>query len=139
MANKERGEFALQVQDRAYTLRLTTNACCELEDFANGRTWDQVMAGVRQGRMKDVRLLIWTALQEHHGDVATHAPESLQAIGALIDDAGGLAGILLQIQAFLQMNIPEPEDLATGSAEARPRHAQAGIGDNSTLTPVPSV
>jgi hypothetical protein len=140
MANKERGEFALQVQDRAYTLRLTTNACCELEDFAQGRTWDQVMAGVRQGRMKDVRLLIWTALRQHHPDMASDKPESVKTIGDLIDEAGGLAGILGQIQAFLQMNLPEAEDVVSGgSAAARPPNAQAGTGDRSTSTPAPSV
>jgi hypothetical protein len=139
MANKERGEFALQVQDRAYTLRLTTNACCELEDFAQGRTWDQVMAGVRQGRMKDVRLLIWTAL-------GNTIPTGIRQAGIgeghrrLIDEAGGLAGILGQIQAFLQMNLPEAEDVVSGgSAEARPPNAQAGTGDRSTSTPAPSV
>lgn len=139
MANKERGEFALKVGDTPYTLRLTTNACCELEDFTQGRTWDQVMAGVRQGRMKDVRLLIWTALRQHHPELASDKPESVKAIGNLIDEAGGLAGILGQIQAFLQMNLPEAADVsAEGSAEARPPNAQAGTGDRSTSTPAPS-
>jgi len=39
MANRERGELTLAAGGTRYTLRLTTNSCCELESFADGRTF----------------------------------------------------------------------------------------------------
>lgn len=141
MANQERGEFTLVVGDRRFTLRLTTNACAELEDFAGGRTWDQVQLGIARGSVKDVRLLLWAALREHHADVATDAPESVKAIGRLIDDAGGFAGLLAQIRSFVTLN-QDPEHVPPqekGETPDPPEAQAVGAGVDSISMPVSSV
>lgn len=114
MANKERGEYALVVGEKRYMLRLTTNACAELEDFANGRTIDQVMLSLNAtGSRRDLRLLLWAALRDKHPDLATDDKACLsKTIGPIIDDAGGPAGILAAIRAFIDYN-SAPVDLET--------------------------
>lgn len=136
MANKQRGEFTLKAGSARYTLKLTTNAICEFEDFegARARTFDEVMDGLKHGRLKDVRLFFWMALRAHHPDLATDDPTSLNAIGNLIDDAGGLAGVLKQIQAFIAINTEAVESVPkTKKTEgaADPLDAQVGTGPGS--------
>ncbi len=132
MANRERGELRLVVAGGvSYTLRLTTNACAELEDFADGRTSDEVTAGVNRGSFRDVRLMLWMALRDRHPDVATDDPACLAAIGDLIDAAGGRRAVIATLRALVLLNT---DDTAGGAA--RPLRAQPGrpTGVSSTLT-----
>lgn len=137
MANPERGEFSLKVGDRRYTLRLTTNACAELEDLTNGKTIDAVVLGAQHGSVKSIRLLLWAALREHHPDIATDDPDSVKAIGVLVDQAGGFEGLLQQVNEFIQLNVnPEPERQSAGKGGESPdppdAQALAGVGSSST-------
>lgn len=130
MANRERGEVTLVAGGRVYTLRLTTNACCELEEYA-GKTSDEVIAGVNRGSFSDVRLLLWMALRDKHPDVATETVEALTVMGDLIDAAGGRAAVIERLRVLVILN-SAPE--AKGGA-ARPRKAQARrTGVSSTWT-----
>jgi len=134
MANRARGELALVAGERTYTLRLTTNACCELEDYAGGRTWDQVTAGINRGSLKDVRLLFWAALRDPHPELATDDPSSLTAIGTVIDEAGGIRVVLSRLRVLLQLNADRPPEGA-GAAEPRPPDAPpAPTGPSSVST-----
>lgn len=141
MANKERGEFTLVVGERTYTLRLTANACAELEDITDGRTLDQVLFGIlRRHSIRDVRFLLWAALRDKHPDLATIDKSSLVAVGQLIDEAGGFAGVSEQVKAFVEMNKDQnPEPASKGGAAATDPPA-AGVhgGDGSTPTPASS-
>lgn len=131
MANRERGELALVAGGRTYTLQLTTNSCCEVEDFTNGRTSDDLIAGINQGSFKDARLLLWVALRTHHPDLATDDPDCLEAIGELIDAAGGRNAILKVLQRLVHLNT---EGMGPGGA-SRPRVARTvPTGGNSRLT-----
>lgn len=144
MANKQKGEFTLKAGKARYTLRLTTNAVCELEDFAGaqnsvgvGRTWDQVLQGIDKGSLKDVRLFFWVALREHHPDIATDDLTSLKAVGNIIDQAGGLMGVAKQIAQLVQLNAADTSGDDTEEEPpkvARPPDAQAGTGVGSTPT-----
>jgi hypothetical protein len=144
MANKQKGEFTLKAGKQRYTLRLTTNAVCELEDFAgamnkagDGRTWDQVLAGIDKGSLKDVRLFFWVALREHHPDIATDDVASLKAVGTIIDQAGGLMGVAKQITALVTLNAADTsadDDEPEVPTTTRPPDAQAGTGAGSTPT-----
>ena len=144
MANKQKGEFILKAGKQRYTLRLTTNAVCELEDFAGaqtkagvGRTWDQVLQGIDKGSLKDVRLFFWVALREFHPDVASDDIGSLKTIGNVIDQAGGLMGVAKQITALVTLNaaIPDEEDTEAEPPKVdRPPDAQVGTGVGSTPT-----
>lgn len=138
MANRERGEFALAVGDQRYTLRLTTNACAELEDFTEGRTIEQILFGVlKRHSIKDMRLLLWAALRDRHPDVATTDPGAVTAIGALVDKAGGFRGMSDQLKAFAELNQnPEPskpEEKKEGAADPPPAQAPDGEPLLSTL------
>lgn len=144
MANKQKGEFTLKAGKTRYTLQLTTNAVCELEDFAgaqtkdgNGRTWDQVLQGIDKGSLKDVRLFFWVALREHHPDIATDDVASLKSVGDIIDKAGGLMGVAKQITALVTLNAADPSDDDTEEEPPkveRPLDAQGGTGVGSTPT-----
>lgn len=123
MANRERGELTLVAGGARYVLRLTTNSCCELESFADGRTSDDVIAGVNRGSFRDARLLLWMALRDKHPDVATDDPECLALIGTIIDRAGGRALVLDRLRELVLINTEQTEE--AGGA-ARPRLAQRG-------------
>ena len=139
VANREKGEFSITAGERTLTFRLTTNACAEVEDLANGRTWQQIQVGVARGSLKDFCLLFWAALREHHADIATDDPASIKAIGKLIDEAGGIVGLQTQIEAFLALN-EQPAELKDDgagkkAAPADPLPAQAtDSGDESIST-----
>lgn len=143
MANRHKGDFTLKAGKQRYTLRLTTNAVCELEDFEGAltrsgtpRTWDQILTGIDKGSLKDVRLFFWVALREHHPDIATDDKASLKAVGDLIDRAGGVMGVAQQITALVALNAPtgeDDEDAEVPTTEGPP-DAQAGTGTASTPT-----
>jgi len=143
MANRERGEFTLRAGEHAYVLRLTTNAACELEDFANGRNLGNVYAGMNRNSLKDIRLFLWVALRDKHPEIATDDPACLKTIGTIIDAAGGIEGISDQLEAFMALNADtgETEDEkkqqegAAKKAGTRPRKARAGTGGRSSPTP----
>lgn len=139
MANKERGEFTLVAGDRTFKLRLTTNACAEMEDISGGRTWDQVQLGLARGSVKDVRLLFWGSLREYHPEIATDHVTSLRAVGKLLDDAGGFEGVLIQMRAFMALNRepvePAPAQKGPEKPLADPPDAQAEtVGADSVST-----
>ncbi len=129
MANRERGEFQLQAGERAYTMRLTTNACAELEDFNAKQTLEQVITDINTGSIKAIRVLLWAALRDRHPEIATDDPACLNAIGNIVDAAGGISGVLAQIKAFMTMN-------ADAGGRVNPPGAANlhGIGAASTLT-----
>lgn len=136
MANRERGEIPLVIGSDRYVLRLTTNACCELEAFTDGkRNWDQVWEGMKSGSQRDVRYFMWVALRHHHPDIATDDPKSLNAIGDLIDLAGGATLLFVQLRALMALNLEQlkEEGKQAGPSVTRPRKARARTGDDSTL------
>ncbi len=135
MANRERGEFRLIAGTSTYILQLTTNSCCELEDFT-GRPFDEIQRGAKRGFVKDMRLILWAALWAHHPDIAAPTAASLQTVGSVMDEGGGVIGLHRQILAFIALNADPGEPAAAGGAAGTgpPRRAQAGTGVNSMWT-----
>jgi hypothetical protein len=132
MANRERGEMRLVAGDVEYTLFLTTNAACDLED-RSGKTLDQLSTALHRGSISALRWLLWGALQEHHRDTVKK-PED---VGRLVDAAGGIAAAVAQMTAFLALNAPPEEPAENGSGSARPPDPPpAASGDGSTATRV---
>ncbi len=137
MANRERGEFTILSGGDAYTLRLTTNACGEMEDLFK-QSLQQVIDGVNAGAVRPLQYLLWACLRDKHPGLATTDPttldKSLARVGDFVDGAGGLQGVLAQVREFMGIN-------ADGSV-ASPRTAQVngprGTGGASTPTPSPS-
>lgn len=136
MANRERGEIEVAARGKVYTLALTTNGACEIES-ASGRLFEDICLGVQKYAIRDMRWLLWGALQEYHAqEIKTPADA-----GKFIDDAGGLALVWARMNDFLKVNADGSTDLPPlkkpgkdGAAEDPP-HAQAPNGNGSTSTP----
>lgn len=141
--NRERGEWPLVLGGETYIARLTTNAMAKVESISNGRTWSDIVLGLVAGSVECCRLLLWAALYEtppagpRAVDRRTHPELSLDRIGDLIDESGGLEAITEQIKAFVEANA-RPDDGTTDDAHPRPA-TDGGTGAASTPTPLRSV
>jgi hypothetical protein len=127
MANKERGEISIGVEGKAYTLRPTFNAVCELEQLAGGG-FDEVLQKVAQGWMSGMRSTVWCLLQANHSDEIT----TLADAGNWIERAG-TEHILAALSGVLEVN-EEPAPSVKGRT-VNPRKARAGTGANSSSAP----
>lgn len=132
MANPERGEFRLVAGAEAYTLRLTTNACCEVQDFS-GVLFDEIQRLANKGSVVHLRYLLWASLRDQYPEMCTADEEGLRRVGNLIDRGGGLQGVKQQIRAFIALNADSGLAPKKESGGPRPLRAQVGTGVNSTL------
>lgn len=114
MANAVRGQASLTTGDTTYTLVLSVNAMCEIED-ATGKDILELVSDFQSGRvsMKSFRLLFWSALQDHHPDI------DLKAAGRLITEIG-MASAMDAMGAAFQRAFPDAEE-----SSARPPKAKA--------------
>lgn len=135
MANREKGEVRLVIDGKTYTLVLNTGVMATLEEHfstpENDVTWDVIWTRVLRGSVKTVRALIWGMLQEHHPTV------TLEAVGKLIDKAGGFEGLTHILEQAAGSSTPDPKDVKELGVTARPREAQTkrrGTGGGSTST-----
>lgn len=102
MANPARGEVALQAGDRTWTLDLSFNALCEIEDHF-GKTITEVaqmLANPSGASAKTIRAVVWAGLQEHHPGT------DLKEAGRVISEAGIEATMAAVTRAF-QVSAPE--------------------------------
>lgn len=114
MANPYRGSVALQVGDRAYTLSFSVNAICDLED-ALGQPVAKIAAGLNDPenvRMSTVRVIIWAALRDHHGEI------DLKGAGEIATEAG-IPACMEAIGKAFNLAFPEAKEAA------RPQKAKA--------------
>lgn len=137
-ANAERGELSLVVDGKRYVLTITLTAMMELEDISGGRTFVEAWEGTQTKRsIRDVMLLLWAALRDHHPDLASDEPGVLKKISRFVERAGGLEAINEQLTALLRLHTQPPE-LAAREGDARPREAAADSdafrGDGSAST-----
>lgn len=114
MANPERGEVALIVGDRTYTLVIDVNAVCELEELLSTPdqpvTSGQVFLLAAQRSVRHIRALVWASLRRHHPEM------ELSHTGQLIEDAGGVDEFLETLGKLRKVTQPEGEN--------RPRKAR---------------
>jgi len=124
MANSHKGERAITVEGVEYRLRFSVNAICELEDATDapietlGSRLGSGQAGVR-----DIRMLWWAALRDHHAAI------DLQATGVLVDQVG-LATAITVIGEVLALAFPAD----AGGKKKPPRKPSRG----RTSRPKPS-
>jgi hypothetical protein len=124
-ANAERGELSLVVEGQRYILTLTLTAMMELEDISGGRTFVEAWEGIQTRRsIRDVMLLMWTALREKHPELASDDPGTLKTISRFIERAGGLEAITAQLQALIRLHA-QPAEVQTAGGDARPREGTA--------------
>ena len=88
MANAEKGEIALVVADKVYTLRLSINAVAEVETYMFGDDPDKgindLVAMIKNPKGFKIgvwRTLLWGALREFHGC-------SMEQAGEIMGEAG---------------------------------------------------
>ncbi|HEU4986863.1 MAG TPA: GTA-gp10 family protein [Rhizobiaceae bacterium] len=115
MANRHRGEVSFDAAGKTWTMRLSTNALCELED-ALGSGVDAIgtsMADPRSAKVKTLRLIMWASLTDHHEGV------TVRQAGELIDEIGLDTAMGLVQKAFAAM---QPE----AKGRANPPKAAAG-------------
>jgi hypothetical protein len=113
MANRERGEASITIEDKAYTLALTTNAMCEAEALLSTPdkevSFQDLLRRVNRNSVSAIRVLVWASLREHHPDL------TLKDVGNLIQKAGGVVAFGTQLSALSASTRPDPADAeATG-------------------------
>lgn len=135
-ANPERGEVDLVVTSngtaRTLTLRMSTNAICAMQ-ARTGKTYGQLVDDLRRVDYASIREMVFTFLQPRHAnDFKTQ-----DAVGDLIDEAGGHNGLMPVLTELFKRNRP-PTDGSQGG-RGNPPDAQSGTGGNSGSTPAVSV
>jgi hypothetical protein len=116
MANPRKGEVALPVGGRDFTLRLSVNALAEVEGLLD-KGVNEIIQSL--DRVTTLRALLWAGLRQHHPDV------SLFDAGDLIGEAG--ADIVGEkIGEALKAAFPEPK----GNTNP-PQAAEDGTGTSS--------
>lgn len=127
MSNTERGTYDLTIGEKTYKLRLSTNACCELEALFSTPQREvgfiEVLAKVQRSSMRSIRGLMWACLRDFHPEL------SLTDVGKLIDDAGGAVAISLQLQMLMNSAQPDPLDVeALGAKTEKDPQKARGAG-----------
>ena len=128
MANPERGEVALTVKDRTYTLVLDLNALCELEDLLSKPdqtvTFGQVFLLASQYSGRHCRAIAWAALRRYHPET------SLADAADVIEAAGGIDQFFETISKLKKATEPEG---GSGRPPRARRQTRAGARTTSTL------
>lgn len=123
MANYERGEIEVVVNDKPYTLKLSMNASVALQQRTK-RKIGELLADATALDFEAIRDLVFMLLQKHHGKEI----DTLSKAGEFIDDAGGVHVFFDTLGKLGAANAPED-----------PQKAQeTPTGESSTATPVAS-
>ncbi len=124
LANAERGEVALDVGGKSFTLKLTTNAAATLQTRYK-KSLGQLLNDIGGLDVIAIRGIFWCLLQKHHAKEF----KTEEQVGDFIDDAGGLKVVMEAIERSLVLN-----------NDPNPPTAQeaTGTSDGSTSTPEPS-
>lgn len=140
MANSQQGKAPIDIDGTTYTLSLSIDAMCEIEDEAskrsadpaNGVTFQDVVERVNRGDIRSIRLLFWGALRDHHREL------TVKQAGELLSKVGGIAAVTKQMGVVMGETEPDPADIA-GSTARPPRRQprKAGTGASSSATDGP--
>lgn len=103
MANAVRGQVSLKAGDTIYTLCLSANAMCSLEEHT-GRDIGDIASSLNGNgvSMIMVRSLVWAALQDHHPDI------DIKGAGRVITEAG-MPACMEAIGVAFQRAFPDAE------------------------------
>jgi hypothetical protein len=143
MANRQKGEVSMEIAGTSYTLALTIDAMCQLEDLfstpAKAALFQEVVALADRGSMRHLRGLIWVCLQKYHPDLA------LTDVSDLVHQAGGLGVFGQKLMELTKEAFADPKDMEELGIKpsANPPRAPGGkttrtTGAVSTSTPAAS-
>lgn len=128
VANRERGEVAIEVNGKPYVLKLSMNAAVQLE----GKTGKKIGGLLAEAVSLDfaaIRDIVWLLLQKHHADEFTTAEQA----GNFIDDAGGVDRFFAALEELGKANAPDTT--ATGTLGNPPGGQANTTGARSIATP----
>jgi len=135
MANRQKGEVSFSVNGTSYTVALTMDGQQRSEEAASTPDkevfWDDIVRKSTAGSAKYSRLFLWALFARHHQAL------TLDEVGRLLDEAGGLAAVAALMQAAAKASRPEPRDVAELGGVTRPRTARVapGTGGRSISRP----
>lgn len=135
MANRERGEFEVQIAGVQYTLVMNTNALAAAQEALSTpkeiAKIEDIYQAVNNGSVKHVIVFFWAALRKYHPLV------TVEQAGELIDAAGGLSGFGPLMSAVNARSEPDKADVQE-LRRANPPRARAngtrGRGERSIST-----
>lgn len=113
MSNAQRGEVSFEALGQSWTMKLGTNAMCELED-RTGKTIVEIgdmLDNEKSFSMGLLRDIFMCALLDHHEDV------SKKEAGRIIDDLGMKVAVDKVRDSFLKA-LPEAEAPTKGNRKA---------------------
>lgn len=115
MANPQKGEVVLEIEDQRFTLALGFNDVCELE-AETGMTFPQLATKASSGSFTAIRHLFWGMTRRHHREM------SVTDIGDFVGRVG--FDVLMQkFEAVAKSMTPDKKDAK--ALKLRPRKAQA--------------
>lgn len=129
------GEAELKVGENTYRIVLKTAGLAALQKHFSvpGKVadLDDLLSKVNAGSVEHIVVFIWAALLKHHPEF------TIETTTDLIDDAGGVMGLAMQLLDVGQGVVPDPVDVKELSegVKKNPRKARArtpaGTGENS--------
>ena len=126
MANPERGEVALTIGDRTYTLVLDMDGICQAEAAMSSPgqivSITEIFYGAAIGSQRHARALVWASLQRHQPDI------SLQRAGELMAEFGGAEKFFEVVKELRKTTEPDAED------KPRPRKARQVNGTGARVS-----
>ena len=138
MANRQRGEAALEIDGTTYTFVLNTNALVDLQQLFSTRDqitpWEEIVRLAEAGSLAHVRGVIWAALRKYHPEI------TVEGAGDLIDKAGGIQPLSSAMEVVGESTTPDPKDLdalqagATGNPPKAQNARTRRTGGRSTAT-----
>ncbi len=121
MANRLKGEVALEVEGATWTLVFDVNAMCEVEYLLDQSTAEILTRLAANPPLHVVRALLWGALRRRHPNT------DLNKAGEIIEAIGGPGVALEKIGEALIAAFPEaketPADPRKGAAAGRGRRS----------------
>jgi len=131
MANPSRGEVDLVTPTKTYTLVLSTNAMCAMEQRM-GKSYGQILNAIIGLDLRSLRAMTFAVLQPRHA----REFQNEVVVGDLIDVVKMQVVKAAMVDLFA-LNSPPDEPPKNGSGSANPPDGGAGgdgIGANSTST-----
>lgn len=135
MANPERGELAVTLDGRPFTVKYGLGALASLQelvlrDVGQLLPPDQIIAEATKGRVLFMRAVIWAGLQRYHAALTVRDVEDLI-------DAATVEEIQALFAQFGMVMTPDPADvqaLGVAATGRPPKGRRRGTGGGSTST-----
>lgn len=125
-AERAKGEITIKTPSgKPYTFRPSFNAQCAAEKLT-GQFYDEITREAARGSSTAMRVLLWSALQAHHGAEI----QTLEQAGDLIQELG-FGEVMGTFAELAKVNAPASQ----GEDGENPPAAQRGTGDGSSLSP----